>query len=398
MTPAALIHVAEAPARRHPGDLHTHHRDDLAVVYVHADVSNRRLADCAMTVLAALGKREDVTGMRDHPSDNVHLTPIWLTAHGTQTVIIGSAQVWKPRLLAETMRLLTAAAVRVIVVVEHGRLAKVEEAISGFAPESIPWARIPSLLPASPPPTDNPGPSALATQSVPPSDWTTFRYDARRLLEPDAFAELDRRYLAALATARKAVVHGSAADDEGTRQLLVHLVAESANTQEVTAALRATQAAYFEAGTNLRIDVHQVLAHLSQSRTATFTASDWRQLRAYREPHRAAICTLYGHGLPAADIERFTVADAKQALDSGRIRDHHIGGDASTYLRANLTLRRIQGAADDDPFIECKSVGQALTAASRDLGLLVANRPNHRSQHTANFWQYRLGFLRQAIK
>lgn len=398
MTKPALVYLVEAAEGSHPGDLHHHHRDDLSVVYVHASVAAKTLAQAAMTILSALGKREDVTGLHDHASDNVYLTPIWLIAHRTEVIIIGSAQVWPSRLTTDLLRLLSAGPSTVVLAVDHGRAPEVRNTASGFTPAHVEWDDLNNLLPAQSPKTSAVATtSALAGTAVPESNWTTFRADARAMLTPAAFAELDKRYLAALDTTREALVAGAVHDNDTTRAHLIELIRSSANSQEVTAALRAAQAAHFEHGVNLRISVRRALVELAHSRQAAYSPSDWRIIRAYREPHRTAICALYGHGLPVNAIERFTMLDAAKSLRDRAVEGDPLTPDGSAYLRAQYLNRTLEGASPQDPFIISRAIGGALAAACNDLGLLVANQPKQRSQHTMNLWKFRLGFLRQVI-
>ncbi len=393
------VYLAEAPPPLEPHGLTALRRDDLSVVHFAAPVHDTKIAHAAMSLLWALGKREGVTGVHGNPSENVPLVPIWLSAYRTHTVIISAAQHWNARLTQEMVRLLMSAGTTVVLVADHGRLDHIEDTAAGFLPTTVPFDDLQTLFP---PPVASQRTNAIGYDwldtPLPEADWPTFRSECRRLLPQSAFAELNDHYLRALHTTRARLDDQlEAVTDDTTRTLLIDLLADTDHSIQATAVLRAVQAAYFAVGWNLRVDVHEAVSLIAQSRAIAFTARDWRSLRAYREPGRAAACVLYGAELPVSAIEALTLADMDSALTTGTIHGFALCEEALAVLRAAHLERSLDGADATDLFIVCSRVATMLTNAAKDLGILVASTANRRSEHTANFWQWRLGFTMQRM-
>lgn len=394
---AGRVHITEPPDGAFPQHLSTLHRDDLSAIYLTADVSNMTVPQAAITVMKALGKREDVTGMRDREGHNLHVLPCWLAAHNTQVVIIGSPQVWKPVLLNSLLRVLCASTAQIVLAPERHSYDEVAQNIAGYDPQPLRWDEIHQTLrsTATAPETNL---SVLAGQHLPTSDWPTFRSDSRTLLPPDAFAEFDTRYRTAFIAARSHLNNPhTTVDDNNTRELLAHLIEESSNTPEAITAVRATQAAYFAHGYNLRIVIDKVVATLTHSRRTKYSPTDWHAIRAYRDPRRAAVCTLFGHNIAISDIPTITIADVRSALQQNSLGGTAINDHGRAYLHANLIHRSLQGATGTDPFITGKAAATTINTAANDIGLLIAARPNQQSIHTASIWKSSFGFLLKAI-
>lgn len=396
MTPT--VYVTEAPSVTEPLGLSTYARIDLAVVIARAKPGDTSLWACIESVLTGLGKGDHVTAGTGHRSDVMPQLPLWLTAHRTRLVVIANAQAWTPALIEDTTRYLYAGGASVLYVADHGRGDDVADALIGYAPTRVPFADIGTLMPAEPD-TDPVTVSAVDwnTVAVPESEWPTFRYDARRLLEPDVFAAIDAHYVRALDACRAALTTITEPGEDSTRALLVRLIDDTTKKAEAIAVFRAAQAAYFEAGYNLRVDVHEALTLLAKSKAVAFTPDDWRSLRAYRVPARAAACVLYGAQLPATDIANFTLADADKAIAAEAANGIALPADAVAMLRAARMERSLDDAADGDPLISHSNVASILTAAAKDLGIIVASASQRHSKHTARIWNYRVGFHLQAI-
>jgi hypothetical protein len=324
--------------------------------------------------------------------------PIWLTAHRTQAVIVSAAQLWRPRLCQEVLRLTLAAGCSVVLVADHDRLTTLAETARGFQPSQVHVKDLHHMFPPSASSAADGDTQNWTDTAVPDVDWPIFRAESRRILPPDAFASIDRHYLRALRMTSEALREEPDRTEGATRSLLVRLLAETSHHAEATAALRAAQAAHFRAGYNLRIDVAEALAQVAKSRSIEFTPRDWRALRAYREPGRAAACVLYGAQMPVDQIQAATLANADEALRAGRLNGTAIPEDGLAILRAARLERTLEGARSEDRFIVCSPVANMLTNAAKDLGLVVASTANRRSQHTAGFWQYRLGFIVKEVR
>lgn len=391
MTPAtdSVVWLTQTPATDiHPLALRHLHRDDLSVVFVHASPADTSLPRAARNLLRAMGKDENATGMRMHASDSVHVTPTWLIAHRTRLVIVASPQLWPQRVLTDFLRLLCATPAAVLLIADHERGTEVASTCVGYLPVTLEWTAIPRGLSLQPSRMEH-----VSPVTVPGTDWLTYRADCRDQLPADQFEPLDKHYRAMLDHASQTLTDLGVRDGEGAslteqqvQDILKFVVHASANTEEAITGFRAAQAAFFRAGYNLRIDVDRLIAILGHTRSPNYTDADWRALRAYRDPARPAICTLYGHHIPVDAISRFTLHDAREALISGVLAGQTLRPEARVFIYAHLLHRRMEGADDTSPFIAMKTIGAALTAAARDTGVLVAGRPNHSSRNTEKIW------------
>jgi hypothetical protein len=157
--------------------------------------------------------------------------------------------------------------------------------------------------------------------------------------------------------------------------------------------MRGTQAAYFEKDFNLRIDPARLISIHAHARPPEFSDRDWLSLRAYRDPARSAICSLYAHGLDPETIKKFTIEDAHSTLTNDRVNGRHLNPHARPYLAANLLHRNLDQAGPTGLFVTVKSVRAVITYAGRDVGILTAGKPVHTSAHTKANWKQGTGFL-----
>ena len=171
----------------------------------------------------------------------------------------------------------------------------------------------------------------------------------------------------------------------------------SDTVNEAITAFRATQAAFFDAGINLRIDPDRLIALLANSRRPAYTETDWLSLRAYRDPVRPAICTLYGYHLNVDQIANFRVGQARAALAEGRLNTQPLHEHARIYLAAQTLRRALEDADEAEPLIGLSTIGAALTTAARDTGVLIAGPHSHNSDHTRKIWHAGSGYLYRRI-
>lgn len=382
------------------GDLQRLHQTaDLSVVHCAASIAEKTFPQAVNGLLKAMGKDENVTGMRMHPSDGVNVLPAWLTAHETQIVLLSRAQVWqKPVILSELVRLLAATPTTVVVATDPGLPGQVASTLRGMCPTPIPVEELPELLPI-PAEITQPTTQHLDLDlrvEVPASDWGTFRYDCRNSLTSEAFSRVDAAYVAGVTTTRHALAE-SAPTNDSTVALLTRILHDNEDTAATTAAFRGAQAAYFQAGYNLRLDPRTLIGLHAHSRPPEFTDRDWLALRAYRDPARPATCTLHAYGLTIRQIRQFTVDDAESVLALGHIAARPLNRHAVAFLTANLMHRSPHGAHSDAPFIPHKDIGRVLTDAGRDVGILTAGKPAHTSDHTRAIWTAGTGFLLKEV-
>ncbi len=391
------LNLVEAPAR----DLQALHRGfDLSVVHYAASVADKTMPQAVLGLMKAMGKDENVTGMRMHPSDSVQVLPVWLAAHETKVVLLSRTQSWqRPHILTDLIRVLAATPTTVIVATDPGAPGNALTLLRGMSPVPIAADTIPALVAQATNSTvhedTQPDPSAPRSQ-VPSSDWPTFRYDCRNTLPDDDFRRIDAAYVEAFTEARTALA-ASPPTNNSTLDLITHILHTRPDTTAAITAFRATQAAHFQAGYNLRLNPRRLISLYAHSRPPEFTDRDWLALRAYRDPARPAACTLYAHGLTVPQIKKFTIDDAQAALANASLNDRLLNRHATTYLTANLIHQDTNGAHPADPFIPLKGVAQVLVAAGKDVGILTAGKPTHTSIHTKAIWTAGTGFLLKPI-
>lgn len=388
------LYLTEAPTE----DLQRYHDTlSLSVVHYAASVADRTAPRAAIGVLKAMGKDENVTGMRMHPSDSVNALPVWVTAHQTKVILVSRAQsLPAEHILIELVRLMAGTPATVVIATDPGAPNSVADALRGFNPTTITADEVAHLVPSRPD-HDDPGAAHVpARVDVPVVDWPTYRHQCRATVPAKEFERLDAVYVAAFQHARRTVADDAPTEDS-TSDLIATILRDNEDAAAATTAFRATQAAYFTAGHNLRLDPTRLITLYAHTRPPSFTIRDWIALRAYKDPARPAVCTLYAHGLTVPEITAYTIGDAEADLGAGAINDRPLHPHAAVYLEANLIYRGIHGADADQPFIPLISAARVLTDAGKDVGILTAGKPNHTSRHTKAIWTAGTGFLLKSL-
>lgn len=195
---------------------------------------------------------------------------------------------------------------------------------------------------------------------VPTSDFPTFRADCRRLLEPDAFAAVDHRYLETLEHARTwADSEYATLDvrDDDTAEDAVALwlrdrFDDCATADQMLTVVRATQVALFEAGIYLQVDIDAFLgANHRVHTTATRSAETWQRIAAYRQPYRQAACALAAANLSLDQMHKLTLVDLNDDASTVTVdnRTVTVEPNARRGLQLLPLERQIHGATDNDP-------------------------------------------------
>ena len=382
------VHVAVAPPKAFPTDLANRHRHDLRVVYAQADPGDTSPGTAAMTVLESLGKSPEVTGGKEGPHDNVSWRPIWMRAHQVEWLILADPQVYRPAILTGLLRVIAGTPANVLLATRRSMTSENEHVLDGLAAHPVSWEEIPALLPAPNPVRKHPS----ARITPPPSDWITYRADCRDLLPRGQRNLLDRHYRETLAATTKWLDRNSP-DEAKTQALLAQAAAQSGSLAEALTRVRASQAAFFSRGWNLRISTPHLMRALAASVNARFSDDDWSALRAYRPPYRPALVALHQAGLPLGDLMALTVTDVAEAIATGHLGAYRLAAPAVPFLTAQLLQRATEHARGPDPFVvgAARTPGDVINAAARDLGLLIGVHHTSTNQHTMNFWQFRAG-------
>ncbi|MCW2605419.1 MAG: hypothetical protein JWO60_112 [Frankiales bacterium] len=381
------VTVIEPPDGQHPHVLARRADQDLRAVFVIGRPESRGTTSVALDLLGAVGVRNDVVGKGKSSADYASLAVVWLAANRTRTVVVASPQPLTDDALDRLASLTTAAGTDLLLACDRGHAAATACRLAAWDAVEAGWTETIAALPpaqAHEPHTENPDPVEWDRQPrLPRSDFTTFRDDCRRLLAPDDFEHVDRLY------ARTARTVHSTPDEptqEGVFDGLARALDGCATLDDSLTVLRATQAGLFKRGWFLGADIEKVVTRLtSEHRAVPLTDSQWRSLRAYLSPSRAACCALNALGHSNAEIMALTLAEADDHAPLLRAA-HPL---ALPYLRAQRLHRYANGALPTDPYVTAKgaAICTAFRDARADLGLRLAN--NVATGHAARSRRFR---------
>ncbi len=151
----------------------------------------------------------------------------------------------------------------------------------------------------------------------------------------------------------------------------------SASLDDCVVVLLATQAGLFRRGWLLGADLSKVITRLtSEDRGVPPTDAQWRSLRAYPSPTRAAACTLSALGYGTQEIRSLSLGEASEG--SALLRK--APPLALPYLRAQRIDRYSAGALAGDPLIDASraAVSNAIKDGRRPGLRLALTRRQHR--------------------
>jgi len=264
---------------------------------------------------------------------------------------------------------------------------------------------------------------------MPADDFPTFRAAARRVLDADTFAAVDRLYLETLWDARgrlapllagespdvpagqplpsgRALLDRSALEEAVTR-LLHAAVHQSTNVSEAIVRIRATQSAAFGLGWLLGVSPPRLIATMSEpARAAREAGSTWAALRTIRWPDLAAVCVLAALDLDMETmltLRRCDVADDGSCVTVAGVT-LPVPTAAHVLLQAQHIAGDLAGFGPDAVFLHLE--GQPLKparlllavrqAAYLDNGVLLLSRKLDRSW-SSHMWIHRWGVTLQDI-
>jgi integrase len=174
---------------------------------------------------------------------------------------------------------------------------------------------------------------------MPTDDYLTFYAECERSLPPTMFTEVHNLYVDSLNRTLQWIETIGANDfniDDVKRAMAV-LTGEQTNISEALVALRGAQAAFHRNGWLLKYEDSVILYGVLRFPPSAPTLSQWRALRAYRNPHPAASIALYLCGMTVSEINQITVSDLAAWHATGEpIGTTDINPEAEPYLRAHL--------------------------------------------------------------
>lgn len=341
---------------------------DLSTALFVTTEHSRNEVGIAIDALAALGKRDDVTGKPRHATGFADLLPVWLTAHRTRLLIAIGAQNATPADLLDLSKMTQTTPTTVLFAVDHGYGAKMLHDLESAAPTLIDWPRVPDHHPADLADQANhradadilpraAGSRQWSTREpvFPAVEYWTFYATAKRQLTPYEFAPVHDLYTQTVDRLtnwfRTLTEAGQPLTVDLAHGSIKTLIEEQTTFDMVTVVTRAAQATYHQHGWFLDIDERELRNGLIRFPPSKTTPDLYDRLRALYEPTRAGTVALYLAGATPDAIRATTVDDLAQWHHN---HDHTIAGvtvpaEAAPYLRATLLSRAFESATPDAP-------------------------------------------------
>lgn len=331
------VHLAEAPEGVTAASVAALKTPDLRVVAFLPPIKDKTVTGVASAVLRALGNDPLVNGKAQHTSDVTHLAPIWLTAHRTQTVYALAPQHAHPDALASLIRICSATPATLVLTVDHGYLVKFAKTMAYAMPQIVGWPDTTAMQ--HPEEQAYTGWNPDHRDLMPTDDYLTFYAQCELSLPAVTFKEVHDLYVESLNRTLQWIrtVGSDRLDIEHVKHAMGVLTSEQTNVSEVLVALRAAQAAFHRNGWLLKYDDSNILYGVLRFPPVSPTLTQWRALRAYRNPHPAATIALYLCGMTISEINTMTVAELANWHNTGNpIGRTTIHPEAAPYLRAHL--------------------------------------------------------------
>lgn len=376
---------------------------DHGVAAITVRPGTRRVGWVAADLLAACGARRDVSGIGRDEDVDVAVATARLSAHRVTDILVTDVGTLPGPVLTRLLRIAAAAGARLWLIADTAVDAPTAHVLTQWPVTPVArddfdtlWAgHLADRSPPASPPTGDELPD------VPAADFPCFRAMARDLLDADDFARVDAVYRAAH-TATVGWLADHDPTEESVAAWLHTRLAAAPTAAHMTTVVRAAQAAAFTAGWFVQVDLVRLLAAADAPLAAA--AADpvtWRRLRAYSDPHRAAVCALLAAGMDVTTQARLTVGDAaadgSHVVLNGRRTDVH--PDAAVFLRTLVARRRQLGAGNDDRLLtrrtgaplSVRAAADVVTTAMRELGVALVSGQVLRNNPNALAWLVRRG-------
>ena len=375
---------------------------DAGVVSIRIRPDTRRFGWIAKDVLAATGKREDVSG--GGRKVDAGLALVWLLAHDIRHLVVAGVEALNPEFVSELVTLAVTCRIHLWLVADHVAPEPLTDTLEQWPVTPTPqhdfdthWqehlAQTRSQHAAER--TDD---QANWPAHVPSSDFPVFLADVHRHLPAHEAAHIDRAFRTAVSGA---VDEFRAAEDLTADQitgLLRAHVSECASLAEATIVARAFQVAAFHTGWFVQIDLETFLASSEHDITATVrNPATWTRLRAYKHPYQGAVCALVAAGVDLSCQRTLTVGDVNSdgthvTVDGTTIT---VPDGASVFLQAHTLHRMTEGADRTDSLFadvdgkqfSVRKLARALSDAATDLGIVLYAGQVRRSNPNRRLWR-----------
>lgn len=357
-------------------------------IWIEARPNLRRIHTLAGDVLAAFGKRRDLSGKGRNQSEDIAHAVAWLRAYDTTDLVITEAQRLHPLILRGLCELAENADTTLWLLHANPRT----DAFIRILTRRATHTREPGDVPAAVAAHQQTPTGAHPLPDVPDADFTTFRAAYLRELPDAAAAAVDARFGAVLAACDEAL-HQQGATAATVADLIHGLINPAPSDAELTVDVRALQVAAWNHDLYIKVDLPRLLHNEERPRLVP-ERSD-QAMTAYRQPYRAVTVALTRAGHALQDITAVTLADAA-AIDGCVVccgLPAYLSDTAARALAAQRYLRRADGAQDDDVLLPhtTKALAKALTDAATDVAVHVHGRRAERTRPHTNSTLRRLG-------
>lgn len=380
----------------------------IVVAAVPPDI--RRGYELTWELLEALGKQGDVSGAGREETLNWEVLAAWLLAHGVEHIVLVDAQWLRRSMLEDVIDLAAVTGATLWLVAQYPLEDQYEEAVGYWPIEPATPMDLATMLEATrsevQPATEPDFPE------VPSDNFVSFRSQARRQLDEDAFALVDERYRSAFGAAVEWFAHNMGSISEPSVLSLIRAQLHAcACADEMMTVLRGIQAAAFRAGWLVSVELARLVATAERAAAAAIhSPATWVRLRAYREPFRGAACALAACELSLDAMSLMTLADVAadgsnvQADTGGGVVTVEVPEGASIYMRALVQHRVIQGASEDDLLfvrddttLESKYLADAIRCPITEVGVPLYSQQVERADLDPKRWSRRWGLSVQEL-
>lgn len=380
---------------------------DAGIISLLVRPNARRVGWFARDFLAAMGKRRDVSGKGRNDQEDLALVPVWLAVHRITDVILAGAEALTADHLADLMLILASSRVRLWLVCDQQLGSGVTDLADEWPMTAVDRSAFDSRFSTRTRAVIQMSSEVEWPAEVPFADFPIYLAEVRRLLPPNEARLVEAHYWREFDHTSREL----AADSPTEESLSLYLrrrLGECVNEAAMITTLRAAQAAAFNAGWFVQADLSRLLASGVVDIAAVVNdPSTWKRLRAYRQPHRGAVCALTATGLDIETQRRIRIRDV--ASDGSHVQVDGVAtkvpSGAEPFVMAQRLHRRISGAQLDDPFFASQTGGpagarllrQALIDAALELGVVLTQGEIISSSQPDHRWRRRLGVSIQSL-
>jgi hypothetical protein len=358
-------------------------------VWIEARPGLSRIHVLAGDILDSLGKRRDVAGKGRNEAEDVIYAIAWLRAHAVRFLVVLHAERLEHGVLRRLSDLADRAGCDLWLVHTSPSTDAFHLALDRLDPEERELATLPT---ASPKPTETTPVEAEVLPDLPRVDFTMFLATCQERLEPADLARVEQSFTEEVAAHYFGLADGgNTVDAVGKR---VHAILNPAPDDDMlTLRLRALQVAAWRRNLFVAVDLPKVINSEERPRQAPHIADE--KMAVYKQPHRALAVALTREGFGAREIGEIRIADADPAGRHLQCAGRRVGvtGQPVIALRAQMELRKRQGAGDAEPLIPHtpKALAKVLTEAASDLGVHVHGRRVERTRPKDTMHLRRIG-------